>query len=227
MKALWRDQRPAPIRLVPTRAAASGSSSEKRKEPTAGGGSSVEKRKKQAVEGGSSFEKRKKQAVGGGSSVEKRKESAGSSSERHGVADYLEARREIDIIVNKRGRRCEWEYECRWVGAGADETTWEPCETLSWPKALTIVHAFEERARTQKASSILGGALSDKPWVRSKCCNSIVGPDTCDSKDRCLPLDNAACIARRLKPLPRRRQYIHTYIHLILKLLKSLTRKEL
>lgn len=115
-------------------------------------------------------------------------------------------KRKILSVVNKRGRRCEWEYECRWVGVSADETSWEPCGELAWPAAIVAVRRYEEKIKSQKAASILGGALSDKPWVRSKCCNTVVDPETCNSRDTCLPLDNAACIARRLKPLPRRRQ---------------------
>ena len=113
--------------------------------------------------------------------------------------------RKILSVVSKRGRRCEWEYECRWLGVIADQTTWEPCDRLAWPSAQTAIKAYEQKMRSQKARNILGAALSEKPWVRSKCCNSVVNPETCDSRDRCLPLDNAACIGRQLNSLPSRR----------------------
>ena len=195
LKAAWRSKRPTeptparqpkePSKRKPPEVAANRSRSEKRHKITENGGGAEKRKRSEALE---------KESGTDGSAPAEAAESGSSE------------KRKILSVVNKRGRRCEWEYECRWVGVSADETSWEPCGELAWPAAIVAVRRYEEKIKSQKAASILGGALSDKPWVRSKCCNTVVDPETCNSRDTCLPLDNAACIARRLKPLPRRRQ---------------------
>ena len=54
-----------------------------------------------------------------------------------------EADPEVSEIINKRGRRCEYEYECRWLGRGADETTWESAESLTSAASRQAIIEFE------------------------------------------------------------------------------------
>ena len=110
--------------------------------------------------------------------------------------------RMVAEVVNKRGRRCEWEYECRWIGVPADETTWESADDLSNPHASRAVQAYEDSIRV-----LVKGPLLCSGFVRpitTQCCNSCVEYDTYDEvKGKCI--DTKACVARILQQ-PRRRR---------------------
>jgi hypothetical protein len=99
----------------------------------------------------------------------------------------------VSEVVNKRGRRCMWEYECRWVGFGADETTWETIEDLSSPAASQAVQIFEAAMKSQSRSALR--CLAEKP-IRTECCNTIVESETYDeTRGKCRDTD--ACFVRR------------------------------
>jgi hypothetical protein len=107
----------------------------------------------------------------------------------------LKATPVVSEVLNKRGRRCIWEYECRWVGCGADETTWESVDDLSSPAASLAVQKFEAAIKSQSRCAMRCSA--QKP-IRSECCNTIVEYETYDeNKGKCRDTD--ACMARRRK----------------------------
>lgn len=101
----------------------------------------------------------------------------------------------VSEVVNKRGRRCMWEYECRWVGLGADETTWEAVDDLKSLAASQAIKVFEAAMQRQSKPSL--SCLGKNP-IRAECCNTIVESETYDeAKGKCR--DMAACLARRHK----------------------------
>ena len=110
--------------------------------------------------------------------------------------------KEVAEVVNKRGRRCEYEYECRWVGDAADETTWEAAASLTSAAAREAVKAFEGRVQSARNVSLIHGGFTNP--IRTECCNAIVELEDYDyKKNQCY--DKAACKRRILSPCSGKR----------------------
>ena len=75
---------------------------------------------------------------------------------------------EVTEVINKRGRRCEYEYECRWSNRCADETTWESTYGLVSDVARRAVQAFEGRLKSSSRAKLLMGQLICER------CNSVI-----------------------------------------------------
>jgi hypothetical protein len=108
----------------------------------------------------------------------------------------LEKRETVALIISKRGRRCEWEYECRWVGCPADKTTWEAVGDLTSQAALKAVNDYELAEKSRNSMSLMCAGIEHP--IRTECCNTIVSSEAYDdSKKKCV--DSAACKARLLQ----------------------------
>jgi hypothetical protein len=104
------------------------------------------------------------------------------------VADELrDSDPEVSEVINKRGKRCEYEYECRWVGQPADQTDWLADDDLVSPAARQAVEQFEGWLRAQRH----GYRLQPGEVKTLNCCNSVVNVDEVDAKGSCI--DVAAC----------------------------------
>jgi hypothetical protein len=60
----------------------------------------------------------------------------------------------VSQVVNKRGRRGRYEYECRWVNSPADETAWEPAISLCDANKGAVAVALFEKKLTQTKTRI-------------------------------------------------------------------------
>ena len=105
----------------------------------------------------------------------------------------LATRGEVVEVINKRKRHRCWEYECRWSGLGADSTTWQAASSLDDPVSMALIEHHEGKMRTQKTAPSIDGLMY------AQCCNTLVPAELYDqSKRKCIPYDNAECIARRM-----------------------------
>jgi hypothetical protein len=94
------------------------------------------------------------------------------------LAVEVEQSHKVIEVVNKRGRRYEYEYECRWSGCAADDTTWESMHDLISVDELQAVDVFECTVKKQRA-----GLISCGEWERpilTECCHTIVEYETYD-----------------------------------------------
>jgi hypothetical protein len=111
-------------------------------------------------------------------------------------------------VINKRGRRYEYEYECRWVGLPADHTDWVPNDELTTADGRQAVDQFEEQMRSQRH----GYCLKPGEVKTLDCCNSVVKAEEIDAKGYCV--DKAACQARLSllcsQPAPKRQRKART-----------------
>ena len=111
-------------------------------------------------------------------------------------------------VINKRGKRCEYEYECRWVGIPADHTDWVPNDELTTADERQAIDQFEEQMRAQRH----GYCLKRGEVKTLNCCNSVVKAQEVDAKGYCI--DQAACQARLSllcsQPAPKRRRKART-----------------
>ena len=109
--------------------------------------------------------------------------------------------KEVVEVVNKRGRRCEHEYECRWVGDAADENTWEAAASLTSTAAREAVKAFEDRVQSARNVSLIAGGFTNP--ICTECCNSVVELEDYEyKKNQCY--GNAACTRRILSACGKR-----------------------
>ena len=102
-------------------------------------------------------------------------------------AAVVDEPQEVSEVINKRGRRCEYEYECRWVGQPADQTDWVANDGLVGPSARKAIQKFEEWLSSQRH----GHRLKPGQVKTLNCCNSVVSAEEIDAKGRCK--DPAAC----------------------------------
>ena len=97
---------------------------------------------------------------------------------------------EVTEVINKRGRRCEYEYECRWSNKGADETSWESADELLSLAARQAVQAYEDQLKgTSRIKLLMGQLICEK-------CNAVI-----DKSDSLYPSkyeckDAKTCAAR-------------------------------
>ena len=104
------------------------------------------------------------------------------------------AKRVVSLVLSKCGRRSEYEYECRFVGRPADETSWESADDLTSLEDRRAVQQFEEDMRRRSSMALMSAGIAHP--IRTECCNSVVESDSYDeAKGKCL--DIVACNARK------------------------------
>ena len=60
----------------------------------------------------------------------------------------------VEEVINKRRVGRATEFECRWTGSNADDTTWEQANSLSSVVELATIQEYERRQR----------------WIMTECC---------------------------------------------------------
>jgi hypothetical protein len=104
---------------------------------------------------------------------------------------------EVTEVTNKRGRRCDYEYECRWSNKGADETSWESADELLSTSARRAVQAFEDHVEGRSRTKLLMGQL-----ICEKCNSVIEKVDSrYESKGKYECKDEKACELKKLHGL--------------------------